>query len=156
VIVVNQLATKLFTAENKQGNFDTGDKAILMPQLGESERDEWRSDPVGELWTTAKTVRLALFRGPPGDDVRYAHASTSSTGSADADWAAFDVDVSLSELAAADLGRPMGSCVICPIHDFDALLLSLSRSLSNRWAALRSCRKHESIESDPDCSSRSG
>jgi RAD51-like protein 2 len=38
VIVVNQLATKLFTAENKQGNFDTGDKAILMPQLGESER----------------------------------------------------------------------------------------------------------------------
>ncbi|GFZ43798.1 hypothetical protein JCM24511_01518 [Saitozyma sp. JCM 24511] len=79
VIVVNQLATKLFTAENKQGNFDTGDKAILMPQLG-------------ELWTTAKTVRLALFRGPPGDDVRYAHASTSSTGSADANWAAFDIN----------------------------------------------------------------
>lgn len=34
VIVTNQLATKLLTAENKPANFDTGDRAVLMPQLG--------------------------------------------------------------------------------------------------------------------------
>lgn len=34
VVVTTQMATKLFTIENKQGNFDNGDKAILMPQLG--------------------------------------------------------------------------------------------------------------------------
>ncbi|ODN81976.1 hypothetical protein, variant [Cryptococcus amylolentus CBS 6039] len=33
VIVCNQLATKLLNAENKPANFDTGDRAILMPQL---------------------------------------------------------------------------------------------------------------------------
>jgi RAD51-like protein 2 len=31
---MNQLATKLLTAENKPANFDTGDRAVLMPQLG--------------------------------------------------------------------------------------------------------------------------
>ena len=36
IIVTNQLATKLLTADNKPANFDTGDRAILMPQLGES------------------------------------------------------------------------------------------------------------------------
>lgn len=35
VIVANQLATKLLTADNKPANFDTGDRAVLMPQLGE-------------------------------------------------------------------------------------------------------------------------
>ena len=34
VVVMNQLATKLLTAENKPANFDTGDRAVLMPQLG--------------------------------------------------------------------------------------------------------------------------
>ena len=36
IIVTNQLATKLLTADNKPANFDTGDRAILMPQFGES------------------------------------------------------------------------------------------------------------------------
>ncbi|RXK37093.1 hypothetical protein M231_05681 [Tremella mesenterica] len=35
VVVNNQLATKLLTAENKPANFDTGDRAVLMPQLGD-------------------------------------------------------------------------------------------------------------------------
>jgi len=36
VIVTSQLATKLLTLENKPANFDTGDRAVLMPQLGTS------------------------------------------------------------------------------------------------------------------------
>jgi hypothetical protein len=34
VIITSQLATKLLTLENKPANFDTGDRAVLMPQLG--------------------------------------------------------------------------------------------------------------------------
>ncbi|KAK1924335.1 putative DNA repair protein Rad51 [Papiliotrema laurentii] len=78
VVVANQLATKLLTAENKPANFDTGDRAVLMPQLGDS-------------WTTPKTTRLILFRGGRGDDMRYAHA-TSSAGNRDAPWTRFDID----------------------------------------------------------------
>ncbi len=33
---MNQLATKLLTADHKPANFDTGDRAVLMPQLGKS------------------------------------------------------------------------------------------------------------------------
>jgi RAD51-like protein 2 len=37
VVITSQLATKLLTAENKPANFDTGDRAVLMPQLGKCE-----------------------------------------------------------------------------------------------------------------------
>jgi RAD51-like protein 2 len=33
-MVANQMATKILNAENKPANFDTGDKAVMMPQLG--------------------------------------------------------------------------------------------------------------------------
>jgi RAD51-like protein 2 len=36
VMVANQMATKILNAENKPANFDTGDKAVMMPQLGGS------------------------------------------------------------------------------------------------------------------------
>ncbi|WWD17173.1 hypothetical protein CI109_101611 [Kwoniella shandongensis] len=79
VVVCNQLATKLLTAENKPANFDTGDRAVLMPQLGDS-------------WTTGKTLRIVLFRGGPGDELRYAHASVSGSNK-DVPWACFDIDI---------------------------------------------------------------
>lgn len=85
--MANQLATKLLTAENKRATFETGDRAVLMPQLG-------------DLWTTERTIRVVLFRGPAGDDLRYAHASTATTPGAstpaleDLPWASFDIDVS--------------------------------------------------------------
>ncbi|WVR06935.1 hypothetical protein IAU60_003971 [Kwoniella sp. DSM 27419] len=79
VVVCNQLATKLLTAENKPANFDTGDRAILMPQLGDA-------------WTTSKTIRLALFRGGEGDELRYAHASMSGSSRDELPWACFDID----------------------------------------------------------------
>ncbi|WWC89201.1 uncharacterized protein L201_004119 [Kwoniella dendrophila CBS 6074] len=78
VIICNQMATKLLTAENKPANFDTGDRAILMPQLGDS-------------WTIGKTLRLVLFRGPPGDELRYVHAEMSGS-SKNLPWASFDID----------------------------------------------------------------
>ncbi|WWC62107.1 uncharacterized protein I303_104697 [Kwoniella dejecticola CBS 10117] len=78
VIVCNQMATKLLTAENKPANFDTGDRAILMPQLGDS-------------WTTGKTLRLCLFRGQAGDELRYVHAEMAGS-SRGLKWAAFDID----------------------------------------------------------------
>jgi RAD51-like protein 2 len=33
-MIANQMATKILNAENKPANFDTGDKAVMMPQLG--------------------------------------------------------------------------------------------------------------------------
>ncbi|BEJ16331.1 hypothetical protein CspHIS471_0509360 [Cutaneotrichosporon sp. HIS471] len=83
VIATCQMATKLLTAENKRATFETGERAVLMPSLGDA-------------WTTERTVRVALFRGRAGDDLRYAHASTTSTlGSShrsDPPWASFDID----------------------------------------------------------------
>ena len=38
VVVMNQLATKYLTEDNKLATFNTGDRAVLMPQLGESAR----------------------------------------------------------------------------------------------------------------------
>ncbi len=51
-LCTTQMATKLFTVENKQGNFDNGDKAILMPQLGQSQRSRFGVLMLlaGELW----------------------------------------------------------------------------------------------------------
>lgn len=55
VVIANQMATKILTAENKPANFDTGDKAVMMPQLGGSgvQRigrraviDDWRSQAI--------------------------------------------------------------------------------------------------------------
>ncbi|GMK55255.1 hypothetical protein CspeluHIS016_0203110 [Cutaneotrichosporon spelunceum] len=83
VLATSQMATKLLTAENKRATFETGDRAVLMPSLG-------------DLWTTERTVRVALFRGRAGDDLRYAHASTTSTPGnshrSDPPWASFDID----------------------------------------------------------------
>ncbi|WVN88426.1 uncharacterized protein L203_103636 [Cryptococcus depauperatus CBS 7841] len=78
VVVCNQLATKLWTNDNKPANLETGDRALLMPQLG-----DW--------WTTAKTLRLIAFRGDPGDEFRYVYASMSGPNK-DEPWAAFDID----------------------------------------------------------------
>jgi RAD51-like protein 2 len=88
---MTQLATKLLTSENKPANFETSDRAVLMPQLGDA-------------WTTERTVRVTLFRGA-GDDLRYAHASTtasssSNPGADDLPWASFDIDVSTSHTSA--------------------------------------------------------
>ncbi len=52
-ILCNQLATKLRDAENKPANFDTGDRAVLMPQLGDA-------------WLPARAVRVLLFRDSRG------------------------------------------------------------------------------------------
>ena len=84
--MTNQLATKLLSADNQPANFDNGDKAVLMPQLG-------------ELWTTSKTVRLVLFRDPKGEGGRWAHASTPDADML-LDWAPFDIGVSLYRLCA--------------------------------------------------------
>lgn len=101
VIVTTQMATKLLTAEGKRVNFDTGDKAVLMPQLGQSVSQSSnnlpviRSDSLDEMWQTAKTLRIALFRGPDGNEVRYAHVGTaSSDDDGTGEWACLDIDVS--------------------------------------------------------------
>ncbi|ODN94175.1 hypothetical protein L198_05026 [Cryptococcus wingfieldii CBS 7118] len=78
VIVCNQLATKLLNAENKPANFDTGDRAILMPQLSDS-------------WATSKALRLVVFRGGVSDEIRYVYASMSGL-SKTVPYAAFDID----------------------------------------------------------------
>lgn len=77
--------------ENKPANFETGDRAVLMPQLGELRG--LKELTIGESWTTSKTLRLVLFRGGRGDDLRYAHASSSGAGDEDSPWARFDIDV---------------------------------------------------------------
>ncbi|KAJ9112744.1 hypothetical protein QFC20_002069 [Naganishia adeliensis] len=91
VLIANQMATKLLTASNKPAStFDTGDRAILMPQLG-------------DLWVTPRTLRLSLFRsGPDGtrgvwlkgaDAVgRYAHIQAQAGEKGERPWAAFEVD----------------------------------------------------------------
>ncbi|ORX35778.1 P-loop containing nucleoside triphosphate hydrolase protein [Kockovaella imperatae] len=79
VIVTNQLATKLLTTDNKPANFDTGDRAILMPQLGDA-------------WLGGKTVRMVLFRGGAGDEQRYAHATLSQSAEGGCPWVKFDID----------------------------------------------------------------
>ncbi|WVF71295.1 hypothetical protein IAT40_006098 [Kwoniella sp. CBS 6097] len=80
VVVCNQLATKLLTFENKPANFDTGDRAVLMPQLGDA-------------WTTGNTLRLLLFRNTSDDELRYAYGSTSGSDKNESFWAPFDIDV---------------------------------------------------------------
>ncbi|WVQ99572.1 hypothetical protein IAU59_006708 [Kwoniella sp. CBS 9459] len=80
VIVCNQLATKLLTFENKPANFDTGDRAVLMPQLGDA-------------WTTGNTLRLLLFRNTSDDELRYAYGSMSGSDKNESFWAPFDIDI---------------------------------------------------------------
>ncbi|OCF41866.1 hypothetical protein I317_04276 [Kwoniella heveanensis CBS 569] len=79
VVVCNQLATKLLTFENKPANFDTGDRAVLMPQLGDA-------------WTTGNTLRLLLFRNTSDDELRYAYGSMSGSDKNESFWAPFDID----------------------------------------------------------------
>lgn len=62
------------------------------------------------MWQTSSTLRIALFRGPDGNEVRYAHVGTSSHSDPNGDWACFDIDVSLGvryELIAQTDGLPM-------------------------------------------------
>jgi len=96
VIITSQLATKLLTLENKPANFDTGDRAVLMPQLGMPDRALGLLTQLihlGDSWTTGKTLRLVLFRGGKGDDLRYAHASSSNVADEDYPWVRFDITV---------------------------------------------------------------
>ena len=89
------------TADGKPANFDTADRAILMPQLGETLSNfakgvliaDFCDSIAGDSWTTVNTVRIVLFRGGPGDDLRYAHAASSLDGKEDLPWANFDFDV---------------------------------------------------------------
>ncbi|WVQ72375.1 hypothetical protein IAR50_001927 [Cryptococcus sp. DSM 104548] len=78
VIVCNQVATKLLDAENKPANFDTGDRAVLMPQLS-----DW--------WATSKALRLVVFRGGISDEIRYVYASTTGSNKT-VPYAAFNID----------------------------------------------------------------
>lgn len=100
VVVTTQMATKLLTAEGKRVNFDTGDKAVLMPQLGQPafpEPNDFLPKKLShpdQMWQTAKTLRVALFRGAQGNEVRYAHVGISSDSDANGAWACFDIDVS--------------------------------------------------------------
>jgi RAD51-like protein 2 len=48
------------------------------------------------MWQTAKTVRVALFRGPDGNEVRYAHVGTNSDSDTGEEWACFDINVRIS------------------------------------------------------------
>jgi hypothetical protein len=141
VVVINQLATKLFTAENEHGNFNNGDKAILMPQLGEHPmRHLVKADAAGELWTTAKTIRLVLFRGPPGNELRYAHASTSSDGSLGTKWACFDIDVRHHARCRADRRSLMGYRSICQNKNLHSHASHFMIAVNIRRVGRHSCR----------------
>lgn len=105
---MNQLATKLLTAENKPANFETGDRAVLMPQLGDT-------------WTTSKTIRLVLFRGGYNDDMRYAHASSAGSDEEEP-WAKFDISVGRvpERVLKADEHRSRLACHVTLRILFDA------------------------------------
>lgn len=47
----------------------------------------------GDWWTTNKTLRLVVFRGGGGDELRYVYASMSGSNK-NIPWAAFDISVS--------------------------------------------------------------
>ncbi|GHJ85776.1 hypothetical protein NliqN6_2178 [Naganishia liquefaciens] len=94
VLVANQMATKLVSTTDPgrrlpggggglagagAGGFESGDRAILMPQLG-------------DLWVTPRTMRLSLFRAGPGQGKRYAHVQAPVGERGERPWAAFDVD----------------------------------------------------------------
>jgi hypothetical protein len=46
------------------------------------------ADSIGDSWTTAKALRVVLFRGK--DDLRYAHAASADEHDP---WTLFDIDV---------------------------------------------------------------
>lgn len=76
------MATKILNAENKPANFDTGDKAVMMPQLG-----AWPIYPTagttadqngrtGDAWMPPKTIKVVLFRSGGGFGDRSARAAS--------------------------------------------------------------------------------
>ena len=103
------MATKLVSADTskrsgamQQGFEGGGERAILMPQLG-------------DLWVTPRTVRVSLFKAGQGEGkrcafsypgcvagvegkanggCRYAHIQAQAGERRERPWAAFDVDVS--------------------------------------------------------------
>ncbi|KAH8081385.1 P-loop containing nucleoside triphosphate hydrolase protein [Filobasidium floriforme] len=79
VMVANQMATKILNAENKPANFDTGDKAVMMPQLGDT-------------WMPPKTIKVVLFRSGGGFGERHAFVARRPGETEDRPWAQFDID----------------------------------------------------------------
>ena len=64
-----------------------------MPQLGRFHLAYITAHfSLGDTWLGGKTVRMVLFRGGPGDDQRYAHA-TLATSAGGSPWIRFDIDV---------------------------------------------------------------
>jgi hypothetical protein len=133
VMVANQMATKMLTAENKPANFDTGDKAVLMPQMGELRKilqvarngAHRCHDLPGETWMPPKTIKMVLFRSGTAFGERYVgSASWMEAGrlvyrpcqlfrnafvarrpgeTEDRPWARFDIDVRRSSSSFASL-----------------------------------------------------
>jgi len=92
--MTNQLATKLLTVDHKPANFDTVERAVLMPQLGDS-------------WTAPKTMRLALFRSSK-EGIRYASISQGDgTASRNRLWSSFSID---EAGVARDIETPGAMC----------------------------------------------
>ncbi|KAJ9127789.1 hypothetical protein QFC24_000072 [Naganishia onofrii] len=80
VIIASQMATKLLTNENKPAaTFEAGDKAILMPQLG-------------DLWAPPKALKLSLFKAGTGYGTRYAHVQAQIGEKGERPWAEFEID----------------------------------------------------------------
>ncbi|KAJ9125104.1 hypothetical protein QFC22_000057 [Naganishia vaughanmartiniae] len=80
VIIASQMATKLLTNENKPAaTFEAGDKAILMPQLG-------------DLWVPPKALKLSLFKAGKGYGTRYAHVQAQIGEKGERPWAEFEID----------------------------------------------------------------
>ncbi|KAJ9108727.1 hypothetical protein QFC21_000047 [Naganishia friedmannii] len=80
VIIASQMATKLLTNENKPAaTFEAGDKAILMPQLG-------------DLWVPPKALKLSLFKAGKRYGTRYAHIQAQVGEKAERPWAEFEID----------------------------------------------------------------
>ncbi|KAL0576031.1 hypothetical protein V5O48_005938 [Marasmius crinis-equi] len=64
VVITSQLATKLFNADGSPGNFDTGAKGVLVPQLGPSYLPAGRSYRVILARDSFDTGIVRMFSSP--------------------------------------------------------------------------------------------